>query len=252
VPINYYADEKELDSVFNSVNGIFFTGGDAEFPKSAQYMFDKVVAANDAGDFMPLWGTCMGFEWLLMSASRNAAILDPKSGQMDAYNYSIPLDFTKAATDSKLFASADADVMRILGSQNVTMNNHHYGIWTEHFRSEEKLNSFFNILSTNNDRNGDNFVSTIEAFKYPIFGSQWHPEKNAYEWGKTNGIPNEAINHSPEAVKIAQYTSNFFVSQARQSSHKFPSAAAEEAALIYNYAPAKTTGSFVEEYFFHF
>ncbi len=71
-------------------------------------------------------------------------------------------------------------------------------------------------------------------------------------WGKTNGIPNEAINHSLEAVQIAQYTANFFVNQARKSTHKYSTAAAEEAALIYNYTPTKTTGSFVQEYYFHF
>jgi len=252
VPINYNANEAELDAVFNSINGIFFTGGSSAFPKSAQYMFDKVVAANQAGDYMPLWGTCMGFQWLVLAASRDSNILDPKSGQMDAYNYSIPLDFTKAAQDSKLFKDAPANVMDILAKQNVTMNNHHYGIWTEHFEQTTSLTSFFNVLSTNNDRLGSNFVSTIESIKYPIFGSQWHPEKNTYEWGKTNGIPNEAINHSPEAVLIAQYTSNFFVQQARKNNHKYPTPAAEEAALIYNYQPAKTTGSFIQEYFFHF
>jgi hypothetical protein len=42
------------------------------------------------------------------------------------------------------------------------------------------------------------------------------------------------------------------VDQARRSSHKFPTEAEEDAALIYNYKPTKTSGSFVQEYFFHF
>ena len=45
---------------------------------------------------------------------------------------------------------------------------------------------------------------------------------------------------------------DFFVDQARQSKHAYASEPAEDAALIYNYAPSKTTGSFVQEYFFHF
>lgn len=181
VPINYYATDEELDEVFSKVNGFFFTGGDAEFPSSAQYIFDKTVAANAAGDFMPLWGTCMGFEWLLMSATRDKDILDPKQGQMDAYNISLPLDFTASAPASKMFSLAPSSIYNILESQNVTMNNHHYGIWTEHFLATESLSSFFDVLSTNVDRNGDSFISTIEAFDFPIFGSQWHPEKNLFE-----------------------------------------------------------------------
>ena len=59
-------------------------------------MYDKTVAANKAGDFSPLWGTCMGFQWLLLAATQNTLKLDPSDGtQMDAENYTIPLDFTK-------------------------------------------------------------------------------------------------------------------------------------------------------------
>jgi gamma-glutamyl hydrolase len=181
VPINYSATNAELDVIFQSINGLFFPGGGAVFPKSAQYMFDKVVAANQAGDYFPLWGTCMGFQWLLISATRNPNVLDPSNGQMDSYNYSIPLDFTAAAPSSRLFAHAGR-VYDILAKENVTMNNHHYGIYPEHFAKEPALTDMFQVLSNNNDRQGVPFVSTIEAFKYPIYGSQWHPEKNDFEY----------------------------------------------------------------------
>ena len=181
VPINYYSTEEEIDELLPKLNGVFFPGGGASFPQAAQRIFDNIVQFNENGDFMPLWGTCMGFQWLLISASRDQNILDPKSGQMDSYNYSIPLDFTTEAAPSKLFTHAPQYIYKILETKNVTMNNHHYGIWTDHFKSTESLSSFFNVLSTNVDRNGDEFVSTIEAYKYPIFGSQWHPEKNNFE-----------------------------------------------------------------------
>ena len=181
VPVNYYASKDELDLLFESLNGFFFVGGGAAYPESAQYIFDRTVAANDAGDYMPLWGTCMGFQWLLIAASGDVNILDPKSGQFDAYNLSIPLDFTDAAPSSYMFKNAPKDVYEILATEDVTMNNHHYGIYTEHFQQTQSLTSFFNLLSTNKDRQGVEFASTIEAFKYPIFGTQWHPEKNTFE-----------------------------------------------------------------------
>jgi len=256
VPVNYFATEPELDHLFASLNGFLFTGGASAFPHSAQYIFDKTVDANKNGDFMPLWGTCMGFQWLIISASRNIDILDPPSGQMDAYNLSIPLDFTAAADSSKMFRSAPSNVRTILATENVTMNNHHYGIWTDHFNSTTSLVEFYNVLSTNKDRLGREFVSTIEAFDYPIYGVQWHPEKNPFEWGLTEeGIPEEAINHSPTAILAAQYPAFFFASEARRSNHVYASPAEEDAALIYNYKPTKTTfegSSFVQRYFFHF
>lgn len=251
VPINYSATNAELDFIFSSVNGIFFPGGGSSFPKQAQYIYDKVVAANDAGDFMPLWGTCMGFQWLMIAQSRNTNILDPKSGQMDSYNVSLPLEFTAAAKSSRLFTNAGG-LYDVFAKENVTMNNHHYGIYPSTLESTSSLSSFFNVLSTNHDLKGVEFVSTVEAFKYPIYGSQWHPEKNNFEYGETNGIPNEAINHSADAVAVAQYTASFFVNEARKNLHKFANYQDEEKRLIYNYKPSYTTGSFVQTYFFHF
>ncbi len=37
VPINYYAQNDELDVLFHSLNGFFFVGGGAQYPASAQY-----------------------------------------------------------------------------------------------------------------------------------------------------------------------------------------------------------------------
>ena len=37
-------------------------------------------------------------------------------------------------------------------------------------------------MSTNTDENGIEFVSTIEHKTRPIYGTQWHPEKNNFEW----------------------------------------------------------------------
>jgi gamma-glutamyl hydrolase len=254
VPIDYYSSKEHLDDQFSKLNGFLFPGGGSYFPSSAQYIFDKTVEANKAGDFAPLWGTCMGFQWLLVSATRDVNVLDPKDGtQMDAENYSIPLDFTKSASTSKLFKDSPTDIMQILSEKNVTMNNHHYGIWTESFKSNGELNGFFDVLSTNKDRAGHEFVSTIESFDYPIFGTQWHPEKNIFEWQKNQyGEPYEAINHSRDAVHIAQYTTNFFVDQARLSKHSYSDKSEEDKALIWNYPVYKTGGSFVQKYYFHF
>ena len=253
VPVNYYADEAELSELFDSLNGFLFVGGGAAFPKSAQIIYDKTVAANEAGDFSPLWGTCMGFQWLCLAATKDTLQLDPSDGtKMDAENYSIPLDFrADAVPDSKLFGMAPQNIMDVLSTQNVTMNNHHYGVWTPHFEATPDLANSFNILSTNNDRSGKEFVSTMEHPKFPIFGSQWHPEKNTFEWQmNTDGRPYEAINHDWGAIEISQYTANFFVQQARKSSHKFSEQSVETASLIYNYRAVATTGDFVEKYFF--
>jgi gamma-glutamyl hydrolase len=106
------------------------------------------------------------------------------------------------------------------------------------------------VLSTNVDRAGTAFLSTVEAYKYPVYATQWHPEKNLYEWQKVDGVPAEAINHGPDAMDISRYVSHFWVQEARKSNHRFADAATEESSLIYNYPKVATTGSFVETYVF--
>jgi gamma-glutamyl hydrolase len=50
--------------------------------------------------------------------------------------------------------------------------------------------------------------------QYPITATQWHPEKNAFEWVTYLHIP-----HSPDAIEVTQEVANFFVSEARKNTH---------------------------------
>ena len=45
-----------------------------------------------------------------------------------------------------------------------------------------EMGNFWDVLSVNTDTDGLEFISTLEAKNFPIFGTQWHPEKNPYEW----------------------------------------------------------------------
>lgn len=139
---------------------------------------------------------------------------------------------------SKLFSGIPAGLGKALTSQKITENSHHSGIDPIKFEDNVKLKDFFRVLSTNTDpKNGKVFVSSIEAMRYPISATQWHPEKNNFEWGKIGPLGYAAIPHSPEAVQLSQYVADNFVNRARKSSHRFASEEAEAAALIYTAAP---------------
>ncbi|KAJ7422839.1 hypothetical protein WISP_36441 [Willisornis vidua] len=77
----------------------------------------------------------------------------------------------------------------------------------ENFTNNERLRNFYSVLTTNTDDEVE-FISTMEAYKYPIYSMQWHPEKNPFEWKNSSGIP-----HSPSAVKAAYYMADFFVNE---------------------------------------
>ena len=50
--------------------------------------------------------------------------------------------------------------------------------------------------------------SSLSGKKYPFYATQWHPEKNGFEW-----TTKEGINHSEHAVAIMQMTANFLVQE---------------------------------------
>lgn len=57
-------------------------------------------------------------------------------------------------------------------------------------------------------------LTTLWTPQYPITATQWHPEKNAFEWPSFLHIP-----HSPDAVEVGQEVANFFVGEARRNAH---------------------------------
>ncbi|KAK7113589.1 gamma-glutamyl hydrolase-like [Littorina saxatilis] len=241
-PLEYYTD------LFSKINGLLFPGGGAsltesQYARTGRIMYNLTLQAAENGDMFPLWGTCLGFELLnVITAGRN--ILK----ETDTENVTLPLDFVPGFETSRLFSKAPGDIVQYLQKEPITQNEHKYGVLVDDFNNNPKLKNFYRVMSTNVGKNGAKFISTFEAFKYPIYGTQWHPEKNAFNWN-----PHYVINHSEHAIRVAQYFANFFVGQARLSSHHFPSVEEESAALIDNYDPVYSTdGTFYETYFLNF
>jgi gamma-glutamyl hydrolase len=249
VPIPHNADTDTLDALLSSINGVVFPGGGADIDNTpiwftAQYIVAKVIAMNKAGTVFPLHGTCMGFELLASVCANNPNVLS----EFDAENISLPLDFTSAAQKSAMFGQAPQRAMDAFTNQPITMNNHMLGLDPATFNTTHGLFDVFTITSFNRDREGYQFVSTIEAPKYGLYGTQWHPEKAAFEWN-----PDEGIVHTADSVFANNYIAQFFVGLARQNSHAFADAADETAALIYNWDSVftgKLVADFQQCYFF--
>ena len=220
VRIPYNATDEILSKLIPNLNGILFPGGAADLPQSARTAFKLAEQINDNDDdnVFPVWGTCLGFEWINMLVSNDDNILD----DFDAENISLALNFSDDFDVSSSRMFKDDLVRKIASTEPVTMNNHHQGVTPEAFNANDNLHSQFNLLSTNVDVNGKEFVSSIEAKDKPYFATQWHPEKNNFEFGvQTNGQPYEAINHSSNAIRVSQEMSRVFVDIARTSKNVY-------------------------------
>ena len=250
VPIPFDANTTVLDSLYASVNGILFTGGEIDlgpnvpYYQTAQYLFNKASAGNKQGDYMPVWGTCQGFQLLGALAANDASLITCDLTGVDGVM--LPLVMTPQAPSSVMFGvpSLGKDVLKLLTLSPTTLNFHKCRISPQAFvDGPPSLRETFKTLSTNTDTLGLPFVSTMEGITLPFYATQWHPERPQFEF-------EPAVVNSPEATRVSQHFANFIMSQARKSSHAFPSEAAAEAALIYNYSPVYSGKAGVFNYFF--
>ncbi|XP_061877911.1 gamma-glutamyl hydrolase-like [Entelurus aequoreus] len=245
VPIKINQPEEEYRRLFKSINGVLYPGGSANitssgYQRSAKAFYEMAIEANKRGDHFPIWGTCLGFEQLLLLTSGVNLLTET-----DTRDVTLPLSFTKEAKDSRMFQGFPAKLMESLALENLTENSHRWSLAVKAYNTTQALKSFYKILSTNTDGKTE-FLSTFEATDFPIYGTQWHPEKNAFEWRKPH------FAHGPSAVQVTFFMAEFFVGEARKSFHSFVSADEEDQALIYNFSPVKSSTSSVFEQVYYF
>ncbi|XP_067858781.1 gamma-glutamyl hydrolase-like [Heptranchias perlo] len=138
-------------------------------------------------------------------------------------------------------------MMRVLAEKPLTGNFHKYSVTVQAFESNEKLRSFYRMVSSSTDRKGIPFVSTMEAYEYPIYGTQWHPEANRFLWKESLAAP-----HCAHGVRVSYLLAEFFVNEARKNLHHFETKEEEESALIDSHTPVflGDKSSFRSLYFF--
>lgn len=205
VPILFNATEDELSAQLAQLSGIFFTGGPAKPTSFPRYFSTASLLMEQSRRLgMPLWGTCLGFQTISDISAGGEDILD----NFDSEDMSLGLNPTSDAENSRLLGSAPPDILDLLLSSNFTTNWHMYGVTPATFSTSVAPSGMI-ALSTNQDRAGKSFVSTLEHEELPIYAVQWHPEANSYDRDHIS------VDHSPDAVRVMQYIANFFVTEAR-------------------------------------
>ncbi|XP_078439081.1 gamma-glutamyl hydrolase 2-like [Wolffia australiana] len=230
VPLIFNEPRKILQRKLKLVNGVLFTGGWAKeglYLETAKEIFQHVLERNDKGEHFPLFAVFLGFEILTIIISRDMNVLEQFKGR----NQVTALTFAEYASfEGTVFQRFPRTLLEKLRTECLVLQNHRYGISPKKLVENPDLSKFFKILSTNKDEEGKIYVSTVQGNRYPVTAFQWHPEKNAFEWGLS------AIPHSVDAIQVTQQTANYFISEARKSSAR-PPAEGVLANLIYNFNP---------------
>jgi len=195
---------------------------------------------NDGGSYFPIWGTCLGMQemstWPLWPIRFN-----PLSNCTGMHGVNLALNFTHQATKSRLFRSLPDYIKKVLRTENVTPNFHNYCLTVKTYERFSELRRFYRVSTINDDVNGLQFVSTMEAYRYPYYGIQYHPEKINFMFAKYA----DSINRSADAILISQSFANFFIAEARKSQQSFKSFE-EEGRFLFdnfklNYSPTSQT-----------
>ena len=163
VPILTTMSEEEIEYLFRSINGVLYPGGDATLFHSRYFdnaaLFYRLAAkANAAGDFFPIWGTCLGFQALSSITAGERVV-----SRSDAIDLTLPLNFTNDAFHSRMLKDAPQGLTKKLSNEGLTYNFHHNCVTPDTFANNKKLRESYKVLSYNNDVNGKTFISTMEG-----------------------------------------------------------------------------------------
>ena len=78
------------------------------------------------------------------------------------------------------------------------------------------LHNSFDLLATNWDADGKEYIAFVEHKKFPIYGSQFHTEKSGIVAPVYVEIP-----ISQNAISFRKYLADFFVGEALKNENKF-------------------------------
>ena len=177
VPIPY--NTKSPEAYMKRIHGLYLQGGpvyNEDYMKTAVRLLELAVAANKSGEYFPVWGTCHGFQTLIMMFGRLRLDGDDL-GYFDARrNYMSNVHLTLAGLHSRLAVSWPKWFKSYLEKGDHVYFANCRGITPEEFLKNKALRAMFSMVGISHDRDRKRFVSIIEARKLPFYGTQFHPE----------------------------------------------------------------------------
>jgi gamma-glutamyl hydrolase len=198
--IPYDISEKELLVILQRIHGVVWVGGAIENTKTHTktqyntlintlfYCYQYAIRENTNGNYYPIWGTCLGFDILLMFANQKPSLKEslipfPLHGVY-------PTSFT--ITKSKLKKWFSHSMLQKMKKQPCVFHNHKYGNIT--------VPSSVDIISKH-----DNFINMIEFKEYPFYGVQFHPEQP----------------HTEFSIEVSRQFSLFFKNECDKNNNKW-------------------------------
>jgi gamma-glutamyl hydrolase len=183
LPVVIPYNTRHLDEYLNSVNGLVWIGGaieNAETHSRSQHAklqhtyeaaFEHAIRENQKGNHYPIWGTCLGFDFLALMGQRNHGVSKmPKIHKTQNGT----LKFKGASRLRRAFSSS---MQQLIAREPVTHQIHARGFDPTSSQTHH-MEKYLKIISVDtSDQSPRRFVNAFEYKHYPFYGTQWHPEK---------------------------------------------------------------------------
>ena len=174
VILPYSITKKELIHQMKSIQGVIWTGGAIETDRYSEYQrmtylttlqrcFLLAKEYNDQGRPFPIWGSCLGFEMLVLMGEDLPLSQFFDHIQRHERTGHNPVRFT--STDSRLKRIFPLNLRKVMARTPCVTHHHKLGFDITplpHIR----------IVSVDSG-----FINMIEYVKYPFYGVQFHPER---------------------------------------------------------------------------
>lgn len=134
----------------------------------------------------------MGYELIVLAITNDVNALS----RLDSNNHVLNTKLENYK-ESAIYQSLSGTVLSALQFREALYYNHRYGLSLDRFANSHALTQFFKLTSSSVDNSGTPFVATLEGKEVPIYVSQFHPEKNQFEW-----LESVHANHSPDAMVV--------------------------------------------------
>jgi gamma-glutamyl hydrolase len=172
--IPYTISQTSLLQCLEQLNGIVWTGGNihsadysdkqySTYMNTLRICFDIAKTYNEMGRYFPIWGTCLGFEILVLFGKKIKLQNIFQHLKPHLKNGKECISFTKSDTRLKKWFSAD--MRKKMETIPCSTHHHNYGF-------DEDSMQHVQHVSINTD-----FINAMEYKNYPFYGVQFHPEK---------------------------------------------------------------------------
>jgi len=268
MPIRYTSTEEELEEIFQKINGFLIPGGKtklyqnitktiqstnadgvtydevvvedielSQFAKTIAWFVKRAERAAEKGDYFPIFGICLGHEAILLASEPNYMTIQRLATNI---TYVTPLHvLTDAVRENprNMFYNVSEDLKETIQKERIFFYHHKFGTPKDWF-DKSVLSDQYTALSYGIDNNNRYFVTSFLHNELPIFGVQFHPEKNAFEW-------RTEANRGPNAIAISNHLSNYFARLCWENNHEFKNKEEEKRRSIYSYAQSNEYYLFV-------